>query len=276
MLLAQSQLECGLLEMTAPSVFHMTIPAFSLIWIKALKEYGEHTNDTMFIEEMLPVAKKILGFFVSRLQDGLIITPIEKKYWNFYEWTDGMNNSIVENIRFDAPLNSLFGMELMDYFELCNRVGQDGEAKWAKQIYDDVKKVFHKSFYCENKKAYKTYIDGEQEHFSQLTQALALLSDFVDNEYKHIIRQQLVNKDLVETSLSFSGFKYDALLQDENSYRELVIDDIEKKWGYMLEQGATSFWETILGENVFSYAGSLCHGWSAIPVYYFHKLGLVK
>lgn len=37
----------------------------------------------------------------------------------------------------------------------------------------------------------------------------------------------------------------------------------------MLYSGATSFWETELGQADFDYAGSLCHGWSAIPAYFF-------
>ena len=41
--------------------------------------------------------------------------------------------------------------------------------------------------------------------------------------------------------------------------------------GCMLALGATSFWETIDGGDAFSKAGSLCHGWSAVPVYFWHK-----
>jgi alpha-L-rhamnosidase len=33
---------------------------------------------------------------------------------------------------------------------------------------------------------------------------------------------------------------------------------------------ATSFWETIKGADDFDKAGSLCHGWSAIPLYFFY------
>jgi len=40
----------------------------------------------------------------------------------------------------------------------------------------------------------------------------------------------------------------------------------------MLYAGATSFWETEMGEADFSGAGSLCHGWSAAPVYYYKLL----
>lgn len=39
----------------------------------------------------------------------------------------------------------------------------------------------------------------------------------------------------------------------------------------MLFEGATSFWETLNGSEDFKGAGSLCHGWSAIPVYLYLK-----
>ena len=39
----------------------------------------------------------------------------------------------------------------------------------------------------------------------------------------------------------------------------------------MLYNGATSFWETIDGAWAFDTAGSLCHGWSAIPVLFYYK-----
>ena len=35
----------------------------------------------------------------------------------------------------------------------------------------------------------------------------------------------------------------------------------------MLDAGATTFWETELGATDFDGAGSLCHGWSAVPLY---------
>ena len=39
----------------------------------------------------------------------------------------------------------------------------------------------------------------------------------------------------------------------------------------MLYNGATSFWEHIDGAWAFGDAGSLCHGWSAIPVILYGK-----
>jgi hypothetical protein len=67
-------------------------------------------------------------------------------------------------------------------------------------------------------------------------------------------------------------FYYDALLMFGDKYRDFILNDIKKKYGYMLEQGATTFWETEKGWQDFNNAGSLCHGWSAIPAYYLPHL----
>ena len=64
-------------------------------------------------------------------------------------------------------------------------------------------------------------------------------------------------------------FKFDALIKvDKEKYTPYIIKTIEEKYKNMLDNGATSFWETEDGESAFDNAGSLCHGWSAMPVYY--------
>ena len=81
----------------------------------------------------------------------------------------------------------------------------------------------------------------------------------------------LTSDKLSQTTLSYLIFKYDALMQDAKTYSSFVLDDIETQWGHMLYNGATSFWETIVGEADFDRAGSLCHGWSAVPIYVFWR-----
>ena len=68
-------------------------------------------------------------------------------------------------------------------------------------------------------------------------------------------------------------FRFDALLAaDRDQYAPVILDEIDRTYGAMLDQGATTFWETILGAADFDGAGSLCHGWSALPAYYYHAL----
>lgn len=68
-------------------------------------------------------------------------------------------------------------------------------------------------------------------------------------------------------------FSYDALLQTDFAlYRQYIMDDIDSRYGRMLERNAASFRETEDGERAFDGAGSLCHGWSAMPIYYYRLL----
>jgi len=68
-------------------------------------------------------------------------------------------------------------------------------------------------------------------------------------------------------TLSNSIYFYDSLLKRPEKYGRFVFDDIAKSYGAMLRSNATTFWETSLGGDAFDFAGSLCHGWSAIPSY---------
>lgn len=77
--------------------------------------------------------------------------------------------------------------------------------------------------------------------------------------------------DLIKITISYLVYKYDALLYKGDKYKQYVYDDIIKKLGKMLFMGATTFWETEKGADDFDKAGSLCHGWSAVPLYVLGK-----
>jgi hypothetical protein len=103
---------------------------------------------------------------------------------------------------------------------------------------------------------------------------LAVLCGAAKGENAKQICEALVHgQELTKASLSMMCFKYDALLKvNREKYSTFIIKDIEAKYKKMLDAGATSFWETELGEADFQNTGSLCHGWSAMPVYYLNIL----
>ena len=71
-----------------------------------------------------------------------------------------------------------------------------------------------------------------------------------------------------------NSFRFDALLKaDFERFKSVILDEIDRDYLYMLRGGATSFWETIMGESdIIGVCGSLCHGWSALPIYYYEIL----
>lgn len=272
-LLAMGQRENGMLEICAPAKDERFIPSFAFAWILALKEYVLFSGELEFFDRMQNTAKSLLNYFVSHTENGLVLRPHETGSWNFYEWTEGMDNWDDDlNVKADAPLNAMFIMALRSYADLCEWAHRADEHIWAKNQCDEIAANFHNTFYNNEMGAYQSYVgEGIEPQFSQLTQSFALLAGCVPESLCKSVRAKLVSSELVETSLSYLIFKYDALMQAPEIYGDYILDDIEQKWGYMLYNGATSFWETLSGEADFDGAGSLCHGWSAVPIYIFWR-----
>ena len=136
---------------------------------------------------------------------------------------------------------------------------------------DEVRKGIVSGFFDEDTGLFGTSFT-DRNLYSQLCNAFALLAGFGDQRTVDAVKN---NKELIPATLSMLGYVYDALLEkDFDGNKEFALSDIREKYGYMLDKGATSFWETINGAGDFSKAGSLCHGWSAMPIYYYNKFGM--
>jgi hypothetical protein len=132
--------------------------------------------------------------------------------------------------------------------------------------------AIHEYFYRPDFDLYETRKDTA--HFAKLTNSLAILSGVADEKAAKRIAESLVyDNSLIDASLSMRTFLYDALIAvDRNKYSSYVLSDIERIYAPMLKTGNNTVWETELGQSDFDNAGSLCHGWSAIPIYYFNEL----
>lgn len=279
-LLGDSMRDDGYLEICAPAKFHVTIPSFCMAWIMELGDYLQFSGKTERLKLFLPKINKMLDSFLCKLHENLMITPDEKGYWNFYEWTEGLDNCepLIDpeykcNARFDAPLNLFLCMALKAAESINRYCGDSDAAKEYEACAIRIRKEFHRQFWDEKNGCYKTYIgEGCKEHYSELVQALAICADACPEEIAPILRERITAQDngLVKTSLSYSLYKYQALLGEPLKYGKYVFDQIAEDWGYMLYNGATSFWETIRGADDFGNGGSLSHGWSAIPIYFFY------
>ena len=78
--------------------------------------------------------------------------------------------------------------------------------------------------------------------------------------------------EMTDCTLSMKCFQYDAMIQTDKTFSKEILSEIRTVYGTMLAQGATSLWETAEGASAFENAGSLCHGWSAVPVYFYNAI----
>lgn len=277
-LLALGMREDGLLELCAPAKVASVIPSFSLFWIVALAEYAAYSKDLAFAEEMLPVAQKILATFRANKENGLIKNL--EGYWNFFEWTDLLNGLNMEKTvqitrpGTEAPINAVYALALIKLSELAAALGNHTLAGELCQEHAALKQPYNDIFWNEKASGYALGIGPEFDWFCpELLQALTVYAKLCpDTATENLLCGKIVKEEYTpQSSLSTSIFKYEVLLE-RPQFHKAMVDQITRIWGAMLYQGATSFWETDLGASDFEYAGSLCHGWSAVPAFVYQKL----
>lgn len=242
------------------------IPSFSLAYFLQVCEYVIYTGDTTIIDEVGDTLSTLANSFESKIDENGLIPVFPYPYWNFYEWTEGNDRSDEIGGRdantpyvldYDLTLNAFYVFAM----ELYNKV-------FNKNVQTEiVKKAITENFYVKEKGLYKNSINDGR--FSQLGNAYAVLIGLGNSE----LLEKIKNGDgLTKASLSMRYFIYQALLTEKEKYKDYIVNEIIEKYSYMLSQGSTSFWETDNGWKDFGGAGSLCHGWSALPIYFFNNL----
>ena len=299
-LFAQDRRDDGFLSDCVPAGIGLAIPSFCLHWYQAVLEYTQFSGDFSLVREiwgkLCSVLDAFYGYYDAHL--GLLPRFDPKSYWNFYEWS-GSYLIGTEKARSTADLilNSLF-LRAIDAMTWLSR--QTGLPFALQALAPTLRKTIRETF---RRADGLFFTDAEKTHICELGCALAVLTGVADGQDAAVICKMLAGEDtgfavkkipidpalltnvsdrnlpgdettrIVPASLSMTAFVYDALLQtDCDHYRSFVLHDIDSRYGYMLDRGATTFWETMGGWQAFSGAGSLCHGWSALAIYYYHKL----
>ncbi len=261
---AEGQWENGFFPLCFPSVKANAIPSFSLCYPRMVRDYVEHTADRSVLPLVRPAIEKMLAAFSSRIDESGLIPRLPYPFWNFYEWSEGSDND--SDLRrspdeyacvYDLVLNGMYVLACREYAALYG----------TKSAAEGMLPALRSAFLVEETGLFR--MTSESNLGSVLCNSIAILVGIGGEE---TAKKMLASDALVPVTLSMHTYFYDALLQTNVDYSSYVIEDIKKKYGYMLSQGATTFWETEKGFEDFDGAGSLCHGWSAIPAYYLPRL----
>lgn len=265
LLIANSLRRDGLLCICAPSGLDIPIPFFSLVYPVQVYEYVKYTGDNAILKKVGKVIEKIIKTFTSKVEDNGLIASFPYPYWNFYEWNEDseardellLREKAKFIKRYDLILNCMYVYAVSFYDKLFNT--KTDVSKTLKAIKDN--------FYDSERGLYK--LSTNNDHSSILGNSLAILIGLGDKKLAEKLKD---GKGLVPITLSMNTFFYDALLKIDKNNKDYIMAGIKEKYSYMLKKRATTFWETEMGYQDFEDAGSLCHGWSAMPVYYFDTL----
>ena len=167
----------------------------------------------------------------------------------------------------DLIINALFILALENLRVVDEKLGNEFAFDG---VLSECQKRTRETFFRAQDGAFAFSKTGKE--YTALGNALAVLAGLTNETETRFICEKLINGEFLECSLSMKCFKYDAVISALSERgKAWVLSEIRKDYGKMLDIGATTVWETIDGASAFGNAGSLCHGWSATPIYYYHK-----
>ncbi|MBE6768554.1 MAG: hypothetical protein E7549_06540 [Ruminococcaceae bacterium] len=261
LLIAQDKRADDFLSITYPCGSTQVIPSFSLYYFQAVREYMEHTGDLSLGEAVYEKLLAILAAFKPQLREGLMHSVEGADYWNFYDWSEGMATPAGNTA--DAMVNVLCVLALQNMKRMAEMLRKPfGEDAWL----DSLRPAVKAAFYNPENGLFAFTEKGDLYH--ALPNALAVLAGLTTPAETAHIAAALQAGRLSPCSLSMKGFVYDAILAADAENIAWVREDIRRTYCPMLDAGATTVWEVAEGAAAFDDAGSLCHGWSALPILY--------
>lgn len=269
--------EDGLLELTAPASTGVNIPGFSMCWLIDVAEHWLYSgNPVLFntfagqIEWMLNTA--LAAHFDP--QTGLYQPPGGPRAWQLYEWMDGLAGFKFGHDdpgeRFDAPYNLYLHEALRGYAWMLAQSGQAEKAEAVESQYKALGRSIRDAFWDAEAGALATFLErGKRWHLSDTVQTMALTGGLIPERCADRVLEGLMAHRWYPSTYYTMLYQTLGLRAFSPAARRFTAETIVKHWEPMLLANATSFWETDLGDADFADAGSLCHAWSALPVYYY-------
>jgi hypothetical protein len=253
----------GFLELCAPARVPVVIPMFSFAWIAELYEHYLHSGDASLIERHKGRINSIIEKALSNRDSatGLCLTAKDDYLWHFYEWTDGLDGG--RKPRDGFVLQAGYNIYLC---EALRAAGFNAEA-------DALKKSINSVFWDEQEGLYASWInpDSSRGGFHEHIQAVALFNGLPDESMSVSAAEKIISGKTPPITTGAMCYLLRAMMDISPETRAAVSRRIAGTFEPMVLGGSLTLWETAAGANDFSGAGSLCHGWSSIPAYYYNR-----
>ena len=222
------------------------------------------------IIDLYPHLLQILNVFLRNRENGLALKFEGRSHWNFYDWTDYLSSQPFREEKHvpDAMINILLIIALKGFKTVCEKIGKPFEYE---EILNESIVNTKQAFFRKEKGLFEFTVGGGE--FTVLVNALAVVAGLTNQSESEVICEKIENGEILDCTLSMKFFKYDAMLKtDKGRWSSWVLSEIRREYGKMVESGSSCVWETAEGSVAFDNAGSLCHGWSSVPVYYYQLL----
>lgn len=261
----QSRIPEGLTYAAYPTLFHLIIPSYSLMWIDQIHDYMMWKDDKAYISGFELGMESVLFWFEKRMDKNGLLGKIE--WWPAFAWPKDYDNGVspAMNKGGNGTLYSLqYAYTLRHASEIFTYLGNKEKAKEYKKRADTICKAVNKL--CKDSDGFYTESPTNKE-VSQITNLLAIVSEAATgNEAKKLINKLLEKKDWFgQVDLFLHIYLFEAM--NKTNQRDQFMSELSE-WQLMKDRNMTTFAEEPL-ERGESNVRSECHPWSSAPNHFF-------
>ncbi len=250
------------------------LPDFTMTWIHTHLDYYRYTGDTSLMRQQYDRIEKAISFFSDYTDKNYLLGNIPE-WWVFLDWAplykEGFsclfNLLFLHTLRTVAEISSILNKTEKERFYLG--IASTLEGKIKKVFWDNKEKVFWDG--------YDTVKKQQIKKISQHTHTWAILMD-INRRYHRLWADRILtppmnleplkHPDIIEGSPFYYYYIIEAL-KKVGGYESVIVDFIKRRWGMMLDEGATTCWEMWNPQPGYT---SLCHAWSAHPIVHFIEI----
>lgn len=259
----------GFIRLNAPSRLGPPIANFSVVYVTAMYEHYLYSGSKKLFTTLRKTAEGIVEKCIENVDSktGLYLTNPAPELWHFYEWCDGLSGNGSDERAMSGPrMESIYNLYLIEMFDAMYKL--TNESKYF-EMFENQRIAIQKTFYDNEKKCLLTRLGDNRLH--AITQVLALRYNVIPEEDAEQLLERITENEFIPVSTSSMRYYLEILMQFGGKFIQKADELIDNIFGNMLADGSTTMWETAIGADDFVGAGSLCHGWSALPIYYYYR-----
>jgi alpha-L-rhamnosidase len=241
---------------------------YAMLWVHSLSEYVQQTGDIHFLSTVYPTLKKFIDHLTifENLETGLIDLPID--HWSRTAYVESLG--VHSRYGQSTAINAYYFSTLHKAADLAEQIGDINAVSTWRQKAEDVKQAVNDQLYDPTEHRYYTNLyQGELFPPTPHAQAWALAYDLPpESERDQVVAAllELLSPDPTSPNLDVYGMFWVLEALGKTGRISDAIAIIENYYGYMIDSGATTWWESM--DAVKFEDASLSHGWGGSPTWF--------
>lgn len=257
-----SRLYSGMTQSRYPCSITQVISTFALWWVGMLYDFWQWRGDEEFVRQLLPGVRATMQGF--RRWFGPVGLLYGAEGWNTIDWVPQWNQDAGVPPEGHTGISGLFNWQylytLTLYRDLERSLGDPEQAEWAQRFGAELAQKAVNAFWDDQRGLLADTLD--HAHFSEHTQCMALLSDWLDGTMRErITRNLFTDTELDRTTIYFSHYYFEVCRLTGRMDAFMARMGL---WFYLKEMGFKTPVESPEPSR------SDCHAWSSHPLFHYY------